>query len=62
MVVFALSDIILLNHQYHIVLTLFVGVDDVHDNCPFDENKSQANNDGDALGDECDSDDDADGA
>ena len=40
----------------------FVGVDDVHDNCPFDENKSQANNDGDALGDECDSDDDADGA
>ena len=43
-------------------MTLFVGVDDVHDNCPFDENKSQANNDGDAHGDECDSDDDADGA
>ena len=36
------------------------GVNDVEDNCQFDQNRDQANNDGFTLGDECDSDDDED--
>ena len=37
------------------------GVEDRLDNCPLSANADQANNDGDALGDACDSDDDGDG-
>ena len=37
------------------------GVVDIDDNCPTVANASQANNDGDALGDACDPDDDNDG-
>jgi hypothetical protein len=37
------------------------GVSDADDNCPTDSNADQANNDGDAQGDVCDSDDDNDG-
>ena len=39
----------------------FDGVPDFADNCPNDSNPTQANTDGDAQGDECDSDDDNDG-
>lgn len=41
--------------------TLFSGAPTSHDNCPKVANPNQANNDGDALGDACDPDDDNDG-
>ena len=40
---------------------LFKGTLDGADNCPLTANADQANNDGDAMGDLCDDDDDNDG-